>query len=282
MNNRARRVRNKWSSQPSLELRSVYILTACFLGAVGLGVGFAVTGTLKASRPEYRHVYHNASEIPSKLILELDTIVVLGGGAPLSIDEPPVYVQRRCDDAAEVVRLRTEFLEKNSNRVIHKNLQALPILTLSAGTAHVPQLMSANGLPIWESTASAAYLNKKHGIAYDTMFVETASYDTIGNAYYTRTAHTDINGWRSLLIVTNKVCHHVPRKVLKLQYVSSSAVLFAVFFLIYSSIWHVRRLSLTGYFMSMQPDITYSIWSHRMWGCRLSHWRQESRKRPKV
>jgi hypothetical protein len=36
------------------------------------------------------------------------------------------------------------------------------------------------------------------------VYVETTSYDTIGNAVYNRTTHTDIIDWRRLLIVTNE------------------------------------------------------------------------------
>jgi uncharacterized SAM-binding protein YcdF (DUF218 family) len=106
-----------------------------------------------------------------------------------------VYVQRRCDDAAAVLKRHCDSSQSK--------VSLLPILALSAGTAHLPQLMSKDGLPVWESTSSAAYLQKRHGLR--NVYVETTSYDTIGNAYYARTGHTDINGWRRLLIVTNEV-----------------------------------------------------------------------------
>jgi len=38
----------------------------------------------------------------------------------------------------------------------------------------------------------------------ESIYVETSSYDTIGNAYFARTTHTEFNGWRKLLIVTNE------------------------------------------------------------------------------
>jgi uncharacterized SAM-binding protein YcdF (DUF218 family) len=65
-------------------------------------------------------------------------------------------------------------------------------------------MSAADGLPIWESTASAAYLQKRYGLI-DNVYVETTSFDTIGNAFYARTTHTDIAGWKRLLIVTNEV-----------------------------------------------------------------------------
>jgi hypothetical protein len=89
---------------------------------------------------------------------------------------------------------------------------------LSAGTAHLPQLLSVDGLPVWESTACASYILSKsnnttiaNNIRPESIYVETSSYDTIGNAYFARTSHTEFNGWRKLLIVTNEF--HMSRTV---------------------------------------------------------------------
>jgi uncharacterized SAM-binding protein YcdF (DUF218 family) len=120
---------------------------------------------------------------------DYDAIFVLGGGAPSSLYEPPLYVQQRCDDAAAVRAAASKDI---------------PILTLSAGTTHLPQLLTAQGLPIWESTSSAAYLQQKHNIRTN-VYLETTSYDTIGNAFFARISHADIVGWRKLLIITNEV-----------------------------------------------------------------------------
>jgi len=148
----------------------------------------------RRTKRETGQVFRKPSEVPVDILKRLDAVLVLGGGVPKSVDEPPIYVQRRCDDAAAVV---------NMHRGAFSKAPLLSILTLSAGTAHLPQLMSEDGLPVWESTSSAAYLQKRHGM--ETIYVETTSYDTIGNAYYARTGHTDVNGWRRLLIVTNEV-----------------------------------------------------------------------------
>ena len=122
----------------------------------------------------------------------IDAIILLGGGVPLSPTEPPVYVQRRCDAVAEVVA----------------SLGHAPaVVCLSAGTAHVPQfILEHNGLPLWESTASAAYLmhHERFPVPERQVFAETTSYDTISNAFFTRTSFTDITGWRNLLVVTNE------------------------------------------------------------------------------
>ena len=141
-------------------------------------------------------VFHSPDEVPPKMISRLDAILVLGGGVPHSSEEPPIYVQRRLDDAAHVKDLRRQLPNQP-----HKDLS---ILCLSAGTAHMPQLLSEAGLPIWESTSSAAYLGVIHNIR-DNVYVETTSYDTIGNAFFARTSHTDLVGWKNLLIVTNEV-----------------------------------------------------------------------------
>eukprot|EP00540_Astrosyne_radiata_P022720 CAMPEP_0116822150 /NCGR_PEP_ID=MMETSP0418-20121206/107_1 /TAXON_ID=1158023 /ORGANISM="Astrosyne radiata, Strain 13vi08-1A" /LENGTH=197 /DNA_ID=CAMNT_0004450229 /DNA_START=222 /DNA_END=815 /DNA_ORIENTATION=- len=88
------------------------------------------------------------------------------------------------------------------------NNEELPILCLSAGTTHRPQFMSPKGLPVWEATSSAAYLKKKYHLD-SNLYVETTSFDTIGNAYFARTSHTDIAGWRRLMVITNKF--HIER-----------------------------------------------------------------------
>ena len=139
--------------------------------------------------------FKEPSEIPVGVLKRLDAILVLGGGRPTKLDEPPVYTQRRCDDAAAVV-FRHHDVTGNKGPL-------LPILCLSAGTAHLPQLMSRNGLPVWESTSSAAYLRRQHSLS-GSVYGETTSYDTIGDAFFARTSHTDVVGWRRLLIVTNK------------------------------------------------------------------------------
>lgn len=120
-----------------------------------------------------------------------DAIVVLGGGVPLGPREQLPFVANRCDAAAAV-------------RAAHPEGKHPVILCLSAGTACTAQLLSASGLPVYESTASAARLLDHWQVPAEAVFVETASYDTIGNAFFARTTHTDIAGWRNLLVVTSE------------------------------------------------------------------------------
>jgi uncharacterized SAM-binding protein YcdF (DUF218 family) len=170
-------------------LRWVFQATGAFLLLIVFFVGSSRIITATPVSAGARHLFQNPADIPDSLLRSLDVVFVLGGGAPSSLDLPPVYTQRRCDDAARVVERKP----------------ALPILCLSAGTAHVPQLLSPAGLPIWESTASAAYLQAKYP-SIRNVYVETTSYDTIGNAFFARTSHADIAGWKQILIVTNEVC----------------------------------------------------------------------------
>jgi hypothetical protein len=97
------------------------------------------------------------------------------------------------------------------------------VICLSAGTAHLPQYILPNsGLPLWESTASAAYLvhHAQYPVSPDRVYVETTSYDTISNAFFARTTMMDIHSrqqhddgtkltknnksWRNVLVVTNE------------------------------------------------------------------------------
>lgn len=205
-----RRRRNQDRSrtiEPILSFRAICGATAAFVAFVFLLIGISVMtadkGAIKAqsfTQNQVGRVFSRPEDIPSNLLHSFDAILILGGGVPASVDEPPVYVQRRCDDAVTVLQRRRNELKQLRDE--------LPILCLSAGTAHMPQLLSSNdGLPVWESTSSAAYIQSKYSdiVDIDSVFVETTSYDTIGNAFYSRTSHTEIIGWRRLLIITNEV-----------------------------------------------------------------------------
>ncbi|OEU09797.1 hypothetical protein FRACYDRAFT_194788 [Fragilariopsis cylindrus CCMP1102] len=158
-------------------------------------------------------LYNSPNEIPMNIINKLDVILVLGGGKPKSIHHPPLYVEKRCDDAIEILsRRRRRRTGKTSGDISSNrrrnttttNNNELAILCLSAGTAHLSQLLSLDGLPIWESTACASYILSKMKES-EEIYVETTSYDTIGNAFYARTSHTDImKNWNTLLIITNE------------------------------------------------------------------------------
>jgi uncharacterized SAM-binding protein YcdF (DUF218 family) len=151
----------------------------------------------------------------------IDVVLLLGGGVPLSPNDPPEYVKRRCDVVARIIdaRMRDEEGREDHDAAL---LPPIAAICLSAGTAHLPQFLSDDGLPLWESTASAAYLmsHPEFPVPADRVFVETSSYDTISNAFFARTSFTDVvnsegetgeknRSWRRILVVTNEF--HVGR-----------------------------------------------------------------------
>ena len=117
-----------------------------------------------------------------------DAILVPGGGL-VDHETLPLWVQRRLDRALE-------------------RYQGETIITLSAGTTYKPPPLDPRGFPVPESIASARYLIAR-GVAPDRVLPETVSYDTIGNAYFSRVIHVDPSGLRRLLIVTS--AFHVAR-----------------------------------------------------------------------
>ena len=118
---------------------------------------------------------------------QFDAILVLGGGVPLAPRKQLPFVAARCQAAAAIWRAASTKPK---------------ILCLSAGTAHCPQLLDARGSVVFEATASAAELIDA-GVDEKDVFVETTSFDTIGNAFFARTDHCSLAGWRRLLVVTS-------------------------------------------------------------------------------
>jgi hypothetical protein len=76
-------------------------------------------------------------------------------------------------------------------------------IALSAGTPHRPQSLDAHGYPIFEAVAAARYLRDR-GIPERRILTETFSYDTIGNAFFTRLVHTEPRGLRKLHTVNSE------------------------------------------------------------------------------
>ena len=120
--------------------------------------------------------------------MPFDAIVVLGGGVRAGGELPP-WVAKRFDLAME-------------------QAADAPIICCSAGTVHRPNPLDETGRPIFEAVAEARYLLQR-GFPPDRIFIECASWDTIGNAYFARTMHTDPAGWRRLLVITSQ--SHMPR-----------------------------------------------------------------------
>ena len=79
---------------------------------------------------------------------------------------------------------------------------------LSAGTVHRPNFINRAGWPILEATSEAQYLlevSQERGMPIPGAHIlrECTSLDTIGNAYFTRTTHTELAGYRRLHVITS-------------------------------------------------------------------------------
>jgi uncharacterized SAM-binding protein YcdF (DUF218 family) len=125
-----------------------------------------------------------------------DAILVPGGGVREG-GLLPTWVERRLDLA---IRLREQSY----------------IVTLSAGTTHRPPPRDANGYPIFESIAAARYLIAA-GVPPDRILAETHSWDTVGNAFFSRVVHLEPQGLRNLLVITSDF--HLPRTELAFNWV---------------------------------------------------------------
>ncbi len=117
-----------------------------------------------------------------------DAVLIPGGGLTQTGGLPP-WVIHRLDCAVE--------------------LQAAEwFILLSAGTVHKPPPLDEDGFPIFESRAAAVYLIE-HGADPGRILIESASYDTIGNAYFSRVMHVGPGQFRRLLVITS--AFHAPR-----------------------------------------------------------------------
>jgi DUF218 domain-containing protein len=117
-----------------------------------------------------------------------DAILIPGGGVR-EAGELPLWVKARLDRAIEI---------NNTNYMI----------TLSAGTVHRPLPYRQNGFPIFESIVGGQYLID-NGIHPKMVLTETSSYDTVGNAYFSRVIHIEPRRLRRLLIIASEF--HMPR-----------------------------------------------------------------------
>lgn len=82
------------------------------------------------------------------------------------------------------------------------------IIPLSAGTVHKPPPIDHRGFPIFESQKAAEYLAAA-GINPERILTEICSYDTIGNAYFSRILFTDPMSLPRIHVITSDF--HLPR-----------------------------------------------------------------------
>jgi uncharacterized SAM-binding protein YcdF (DUF218 family) len=120
--------------------------------------------------------------------MSYDAILIPGGGVR-SGGELPEWIRARFDLVLE--HWSGEYL-----------------IPLSAGTPHRPPPLDDQGFPVFEAFAGAHFL-LEHGVPVEKILVEACSYDTIGNAYFSRALHTDPRGFRNMLVITS--AFHLPR-----------------------------------------------------------------------
>lgn len=141
-----------------------------------------------------------------------DAIIVLTGGTKEL--EPCLWTKRRLDKAIQIFH-GAEY-----------------IIIVSAGTIHKNPFIF-NERPIFESEILGKYLIKKE-IPESRILCDPISLDTIGNAYYCRTIHTDPANLYYLSIITSdfhmarskkiftQIFTLLPRKPYKLNFITVS------------------------------------------------------------
>jgi len=118
-----------------------------------------------------------------------DAIVILGGGLRDGGLLPPWSIAR-------------------FERALERQTGTEAFICLSQATVHRPPPLDGRGFPVTEAAAGARYLIER-GIEPERIRLEALSLETIGNAAFTRLLHTDVAGWRRLLVVTS--AFHMPR-----------------------------------------------------------------------
>lgn len=125
-------------------------------------------------------------------------VVVVPGGGLTSDGLPTLWVRRRLAEAADVY-----FKKKTSG-------ESPVVVTLSGGTTHKPMPIDPHsGYQVYEAEASARWLVREHQVPPEDVFEENWSLDTIANAFFLRTIHTDPSGWSRLLVISN--AFHIQR-----------------------------------------------------------------------
>ena len=156
--------------------------------------------TVQASVPQ---LCRDGSEL---VCAQYQALVVLGGGPANADGVLPEWVKRRCDVAVELYHCCAKALLKPGGG--QRDHRSLVIITTSAGTIHTPSFMDGDGFPVTEARKSAQYMIT-HGVDPVHILEETASWDTLGNAWFTRIMHTDVIDLQRLLVITSDF--HLPR-----------------------------------------------------------------------
>lgn len=149
----------------------------------------------------------------------LDAVIVLGGGVDAA-GNPNPWVKPRLDAAVQLFQSNPR----------------LSIICSSGGSPHKAPPIDNKGFPIFESVASVRYLENL-GVPSTHVLAETASYDTLGNAFFTRIIHTDIKKMRRLHIITSEF--HMQRTKVAFNLIYNLAPLTQEYNLSFSSVANI-------------------------------------------
>lgn len=123
-------------------------------------------------------------EIPEAAMPAAFDAVLVPGGGVRSGGTIPEWVERRFDRAIEIAG-------------------DAPIVCLSAGTVYRVPPVDENGLPIYEAVAGANYVLNR-GVPAQRILIETSSWDTIGNAFFSLVIHVLPRKFRNLAVITSE------------------------------------------------------------------------------
>jgi len=125
-------------------------------------------------------------------------VIVVPGGGLTPEGKPVPWVQKRLEKAASLYA----ECPRRGDRCI--------IATLSGGTPHKPMPTDPkSGYQVFEAEGNAQHLIRALGVPAEDVYEENWSLDTIANAFMFRAIHTDVAGWRRLVVVNNEF--HMPR-----------------------------------------------------------------------
>lgn len=121
--------------------------------------------------------------------MNYQAIIVLAGGSQKdnNIESLPEYVKIRLDRCAEI------YMENKK----------LKIIVSSAGTPHRTPFINKYGYHIYECDSMAKYLVDKWKISEGSIYREYISYDTIGNAFFTKFNFIDPMKIKSFYLITS-------------------------------------------------------------------------------
>eukprot|EP00927_Polykrikos_kofoidii_P083017 TRINITY_DN8404_c0_g1_i2.p1 TRINITY_DN8404_c0_g1~~TRINITY_DN8404_c0_g1_i2.p1 ORF type:complete len:268 (-),score=57.94 TRINITY_DN8404_c0_g1_i2:51-854(-) len=124
-------------------------------------------------------------------------IIVPGGGLTLE-GAPTAWVRRRLQEAAAIYKQHRDTGDPAM------------IITLSGGTPHKPMPIDPKSkFQVMEAEGNAKCLIRDFSVPPEHILEECWSLDTIGNAYLARAIHTDVAGFRRIIVVNNEF--HMPR-----------------------------------------------------------------------